>query len=254
MVLKVFQVMVILSKEMTRCTGLNNKIDISFMQFFLTFWVQFFGIFYIVLLGLSDPNAITCSPLKYIYFFYIFFYILREEIERMRLKVSFFFFFGVKKRKEKDWVQIILLNSQSQSLKTIKWVYFPILSLSSNYMSHILVHIVSSSFSASSERATVVFHSHVAISIKIRWPVRVIVFLQFKAEGSEKEIQYHWNETQLKKIASFPRFQFSFESKFRYSFSVVVLSFYFFLLSKRKKNGWFHLLPSRLVISSICFL
>lgn len=101
MVLKVFQVMVILSKEKTRCTGFNNKIDISFMQFFLTFWVQFFGIFYIVLLGLSDPNAITCSPLKYIYFFYIFFYILREEIERMRLKVSLFFLGKKKKRKRK---------------------------------------------------------------------------------------------------------------------------------------------------------
>ena len=62
------------------------------------------------------------------------------------------------------------------------------------------------------------------------------MFLQFKAAGSEKEIQYHWNEIQLKKIASFPRFQFSFESKFRYRFSVVILSFYFSLLSKRKKK------------------
>ena len=105
------------------------------------------------------------------------------------------------------------------------------------------------------ERLTVRFHSHVPISIALLWPVWVIVVLQ------------------LKEIASFPRFQFSFGSKFRCSFCVFVLSFCFSLLKKKKKEWYisyflvptlhlnslkkkkksFILLPLRFVISSICF-
>ena len=73
------------------------------------------------------------------------------------------------------------------------------------------------------ERLTVRFHSHVPISIALLWPVWVIVVLQ------------------LKEIASFPRFQFSFDSKFRRSFCVFVLSFCFSLPKKRKneKKEWY---------------
>ena len=85
----------------------------------------------------SDPNAIACSPLTNI-----------STLWRKRNKY-------------------IYLTS----------VQFPILCLSSHYMIHIFAYIVLClrHFQHHFVRATVVFHSHVAISIALLWPVWVIV-------------------------------------------------------------------------------
>ena len=102
------------------------------------------------------------------------------------------------------------------------------------------------------------------------------MFCSLRRKYQKKEIQFHWNEIQLKGIASFLRFQFSFESNFCCSFCVVVLSFCFsllqrkkrksdifltssrsyyasYFLKKKKKKRVFILLPLRFVISSIYF-
>ena len=70
------------------------------------------------------------------------------------------------------------------------------------------------------------------------------MFCSLRRKYQKKEIQFHWNEIQLKEIASSLRFQFSFESNFCYSFCVVVLSFCFSLLQQKKERVIYFLLPS----------
>ena len=73
------------------------------------------------------------------------------------------------------------------------------------------------------------------------------MFCSLRQKYQKKEIQYHWNEIQLKEIASSLRFQFSFESNFYCSSCVVVLSFCFSLLQRKKERVIYFLLPSWLV-------
>ena len=71
------------------------------------------------------------------------------------------------------------------------------------------------------------------------------MFCSLRRKYQKKEIQFHWNEIQLKEIASSLRFQFSFESNFCCNFCDVVSSrFVFLYFNEKKERVIYFLLPS----------